>query len=122
MSEQKYGPNTADVEAYLALLPTLTKGQWERMASQYVTWGEAWDAEFDAAWHAAEAASHFASRDAALDEVWEQVAPQVAPQEAMWAALAIIVRDLITQEQFDILTAPMRAAGIDFDALTPEGR
>ena len=33
------------------------------------------------------------------------------------AAWALVVRDLITIEQFDVLTAPMRAAGIDFDSL-----
>ena len=38
------------------------------------------------------------------------------------AALALLVRDLITTEQFDILTAPMQAAGIDFDALTGTDR
>ena len=38
------------------------------------------------------------------------------------AAIALLVRDLITTKQFDILTAPMRAAGIDFDALTEADR
>ena len=33
------------------------------------------------------------------------------------AALALVVRDLITPDQFATLTAPMRAAGIDFDTL-----
>ena len=42
---------------------------------------------------------------------------------AAWvAARALVVRDLISTEQFDILTAPMRAAGIDFDALTAPDR
>lgn len=38
------------------------------------------------------------------------------------AALALLVRDLITTGQFDVLTAPMREAGIDFDALSEGDR
>ena len=42
-----------------------------------------------------------------------------AARVAAWdATLALLVRDLITTEQFDVLTAPMRAAGINFDTLT----
>ena len=42
---------------------------------------------------------------------------------AAWdAAWALLVRDLITTEQFDTLTAPMRAAGINFDSLTEADR
>ena len=100
-----------DLAAYLAVLPTLTKEQWERVAAQGASQGEAWDEAWDVAdgtWRA--------SREC-QDAVWERVMELDAPQDAAWAALAIIVRDLITPEQFDILTAPMRAAGIDFDAL-----
>ena len=56
-------------------------------------WAVVWVATRDAAW------------DAAGDAAWD-------------AALALLVRDLITTEQFDILTAPMRSAGINFDTLT----
>ena len=59
-----------------------------------------WDAVCDAASDAAWDAAWDAARDVTLD-----------------AAGALVVRDLITTKQFDILTAPMRAAGIDFDAL-----
>lgn len=38
------------------------------------------------------------------------------------AARALLVRDQITTEQFDVLTAPMRAAGIDFDVLREADR
>ena len=63
-------------------------------------------------------ASQDAGRGAALDEVWEQIEEWDAPQDAAWAACAIIVRDLITPDQFNTITAPMRAAEIDFDGLT----
>ena len=68
------GPNVVEIVAFLDLLPTLTRAQWD------------------------------AARDAARDAAWD-------------AAGALVVRDLITTTQFDILTAPMRAAGINFDTL-----
>ena len=37
------------------------------------------------------------------------------------AAVALVVRDLISQEHFDTLTAPMRAAGVNFDELGGNG-
>jgi hypothetical protein len=121
MSE-KYGPNTAQVEAYLAILPTLTAGQW--VAARDAAWvvRRARVAAWDAAWDAARDASRDASWDATRDAAW------VAARDAAWvvrrardaarAAEALVVRDLITPEHFDTLTAPMRAAGIDFGTLT----
>ena len=109
MSEKKYGSNTAEVEAYLALLPKLTDEQWaaarpaerapERVTARVTAW--------NAAWTTARAVARAAEWDAA--------------RSASWAAIALVTRDLITPKQFDVLTAPMRAAGIDFDALM-EGR
>ena len=88
------GPNGVEVAVFLDLLPTLTNAQWDAAggAISVAAWLTAGDAARVAAWNAA--------RVAALD-----------------AAGALVVRDLITAEQFDTLTAPMRAAGIDFDAL-----
>ena len=54
--------------------------------------------QWDAAWDAAEAAAEAAARDAAWD-----------------AARALVVRDKITAEQFEILVKPMRAAGVVFE-------
>ncbi len=112
MSEQKYGPNTAEVDAYLALLPRLTDEQ--REASLEARWDASWDPE----WHAATAAALVAAESAERYTGWWAAAP--ASWSASWAAMALVVRDLITPEQFDILTAPMRAAGIDFDALVKD--
>ena len=101
-----------ELAAYLAVLPTLTKEQWERVAawdaSQYAARGAAWAA----AWAAARGAEWDAAWDAARGAEWD------AAWDAAWAAVAIIVRDLITPDQFDTLTAPMRAAGVNFDGLT----
>ena len=101
------GPNGVEVVAFLDLLPTLTNTQWDaaRAAARDVAWEAAWEAAWDAAWEAA--------RDAARD---------AAASAAGDAALALLARDQITTKQFDIITAPMRAAGIDFDALREADR
>jgi len=88
-----------ELAAYLALLPGLTAEQWvaARVAARDAGRDAARDAGWDAAW------------DAARDAGWD----------AGRAGEALVVRDLISAEHFDILTAPMRAAGIDFDNLAP---
>ena len=51
-----------------------------------------------------------------------RVAARVAARYAARdAAVALVVRDLISQEHFDTLTAPMRAAGVNFDELGGNG-
>ena len=96
------GPNGAEVAAFLNLLPTLTSTQWDaaRAAARAAARDAACDAACDAAWDAA--------WDAACVAAWDA---------ARYAARALVARDLITREQFDVLTAPMRAAGINFDSL-----
>ena len=64
---------------------------------------------FDTTWAAAQAvaaaAARYAARDAARD------AAQAAAWHAAWdAALALVVRDLITPEQFDVLYGPWACA------------
>jgi len=104
-----------ELAAYLALLPGLTAEQWvaARVAARDAGRDAARDAGWDAAWDAA--------RDAAWDAGWD--AAWDAARDAGWdagrAGEALVVRDLISAEHFDILTAPMRAAGIDFDNLAP---
>ena len=80
-----------ELAAYLALLPGLTAEQW--------------------------VAARLVSRIAAGTVAW--VAAGDEARDATWGANALIVRDLISAKHFDILTAPMRAAGIDFDNLAP---
>ena len=108
------GPNGAEVAAFLDLLPTLTRTQWSaafdaaRYAARDAASDAARSAAFDAAWCAAFDAARYAAFDAARD---------AASDAASDAALALLVRDLISTDHFDVLTAPMRAAGIDFDVL-----
>lgn len=115
-----YGPNTKQVEAFLALLPGLNGEQWivargQDKDSDYATWRVA----FDAAVHAARGSDQEANWETALGAALDAAtdATQYSPWVALDAAFALVVRDLIAPEHFDILTAPMRAAGIDFDAL-----
>ena len=118
-AHEALGPNGVEVAAFLALLPTLTNTQWD--AIRDATWFAARGAaRFDA-----RVAIRFATRAAAGDAARfdGRVATRIATRGAAWdAARALIVRDLITTEQFDVLTAPMRAAGIDFNALTESDR
>ena len=98
-AHEALGPNGVEVALFLELLPTLTSAQWND--AREVTWYAARDAARKAALDAAWSAARYAAWDAVLD-----------------ASCALVVRDLITTEQFDALTAPMRSAGINFDALT----
>lgn len=127
MHKKKYGPNTAEVEAYLALLPKLTDAQWAAVRTEARTtardaeWEPAWDAAWDTAWHEGWAAE----RNAAWDAAWDvtKVIADAPGGVAANIAIALVARSLLTSEQFGILTTPMRAAGIDFESLTakPEG-
>ena len=112
------GPRGAEVAAFLDLLPTLTSTQW--VAAWEATWNATWNAARDVAGGAAWVATWVASQAAVEDAAWDaagDVAGDVAGDIAADAAWALLVRDLITTEQFDVLTAPMRAAGINFDSL-----
>ena len=106
-AHEALGPNGAEVVAFLKLLPTLTGPQLDAagVAARDAAWNAAWGAARDAAWNAAGNAAWNAAWNAAGVAAWGTVG-------------ALMVRDLITTEQFDALTAPMRAVGIDFDTLT----
>ena len=84
------GPQGEHVAALIRSIPDITRTPTERVA---LAWDAAWDAARDAAWDAARDAAWDAARDAVRD-----------------ATLALLVRDLITTEQYDALTRPWRAA------------
>lgn len=104
------GPNGRDVTAFLDLLGKLSGEQWA--AALTAAWAAAgaaaWVVAWDAAWEAARDAARAAAREAARGVVWAV---------ARDAAQALVVRDMIGAEHFATLTAPMRTAGVDFDAL-----
>jgi hypothetical protein len=105
----KYGPNSPQVELFIERLKVMTaeevKTLIERLAVQdaarndpWVAWAVPWVATRYAAW-VAWVAAYDATWDAAWD-AWD------AARYAGRVAQAIVVMDLITAEQFAILTEP----------------
>lgn len=110
-----------ELAAYLAVLPTLTREQWERVATWDMARGKAWNAAQGVAWSAARDVERNAAEDAAWDAargIASLFSSRFAARDAARAACAIIVRDRITPDQFNTLTTAMREAGVDFDGLT----
>jgi hypothetical protein len=138
---QAFGPTGEAVEAFIARCKRLTPDEVKRLAAAkdaawyaakdaardaawaaakdaawYAAWdaarAAAWSAVWDAAWAAAWYAAKDAAKDAARDAAWA-AARDAAWAAAWYAAKAIIVKDLITPEQYDLLTQPWRDAGLD---------
>ena len=121
---QAFGPNGEAVALFIERCRTLTPEQTKQLAAagdaardaaRYAAWAAAGDAARaaagvaagaaagDAAWYAAGAAARYAAWDAAGD----------AARDAAWdAAGAAAVRDLITPEQYALLTEPFRDVGL----------
>jgi hypothetical protein len=107
------------VSAYMSVLSTLTPVQWATV----------WETTRDPDWTLSAASVLIedttpgapltkalgAARDAARATAWG-VAWETA-RGADLAAAALVVRHLISPEEFALLTAPMVAAGVDFDSL-----
>jgi len=96
-----FGPQGVEVVAVITRAKTLTRAEAKqlgatRAAIRAATWA-ATQAVWYAVWYAVR------DVDAALDAAWE------TGRDATWnAALAVLTRDLITPEQFDILYGPWR--------------
>jgi hypothetical protein len=94
----KYGPNSPQVELFIERLKVLTDEEARGIAARSAARSAARDAARSAAWDAAAwSAAWIAGRD---------VAAWIAPWEAAWIVTAIVAMDLITEEQFQILTEP----------------
>jgi hypothetical protein len=93
----KYGPNSPQVELFIERLKVMTdeeaRGIAARSAARRAARDAAWDAARDAAWIAAWILAWDA---AAWDAAWI----------AAWILTAIVAMDLITLDQFTILTEP----------------
>ncbi len=131
------GPNGEAVAAFIARCRSLNADELERLAAAWTAawtaaWNAAWDAAGDAArnaarasardaaWNAARASARNAARDAAWDAAWNAAwdaagdAAWDAAGDAAWdAAWALVVKDLITPEQFATLTKSWRDAGLE---------
>ena len=100
MSDLIYGRNTEQVTAFIERCKVLTDDEIEKIAAWSVARDAAWEAAWQTSWCAArDAAWEALHRDTAWDSAW--VATSLA---ARYAACAIVVMDLITAEQFAILT------------------
>jgi hypothetical protein len=97
------------LNAYLALLPQLDADELRAEA----------DTDWSAAWVDARDAAHDVARYAGLDYVLlaARDTAQDLFHDGAQAAAAIVVRDLISVEDFQLLTAGMREAGVDFEKL-----
>ncbi len=113
VSDQKYGPQTAEVEALFEQVRTITPEQARALSDAVVVRSkEPWGV-LDTARIALRGARREAMwsealdvvRDALVDDVWGTV-PEVAVVAVHDALAALLVRDQITPEQFDTLYAP----------------
>ena len=110
---QALGPNGEAVAAHIERCKTITNDQAHRMNAAWgATWGATRDAALAATWDAALAAA----RDAALAAAWDIERCKTITNDqahrmnaARDAALALVVRDLITPDQFDLLYGPWRS-------------
>ena len=104
-AHQALGPNGQEVAALIERARLLTAPELQRLdeaATWYATWyaaGDAtWGAARDAARRAAWDAAWYAAMDTARDAAWG-----ATRRAARYAALALIVRDLIPPAEFDVL-------------------
>jgi hypothetical protein len=107
-AHQALGPNGEQVAAFIKACRHFPPGDWREVSTAGGTaGGAAWDAAGGAAWGAAWDAARYAAWYAAGGAAWD------AAGGAAWgAAGALVVRDLITTEQYDILTQPFVDAGL----------
>ena len=100
---QALGPNGEAVAALIERAATITPEQAERLRA---AWNAAWNAAWYAAADAAADAARYAARHAAWNAAWNvarYAARYAARRAAADAALALVVRDLINQKQFQVL-------------------
>lgn len=93
----RYGPNTQEVKAVIQKINKLTPEQIKALDAAYVCAG------LDEANHAAVEALDAAG----LDEAWE-MAKDCTPWSLRHYVLAVMVKDLITPEQFEVLYGTWR--------------
>lgn len=101
------GPNGVQVARVIEEARSLTDDQERaindaggaaRDVARTAAWGEAWEAAWEAAWE------RTAARDAARTAAWERTAAWDAARVAAWdAAGASVVRDLISDEHYQVL-------------------
>jgi hypothetical protein len=109
LTDFKYGAQTIEMEAFIDRLSTITPEQLDALSKAYNTATAARPEELWDAWCSAE----LVGRDEMREEAWSVArdAVRTGKRNAAWysgwyAILAILVRDLITPDQFDLLYSP----------------
>ena len=109
-AHEALGPQGPEVAALIETARGLTPDQLDALDTALDTARRAARvAALDASWKAARKAARDAALDAARGAAWDAAldAAWAAPLEAVLdAVLAVLVRDLIAPEQYDILTEP----------------
>ena len=108
MTTQKYGPQTAEIEALIDRIRTLTPNQSEALRVAWV----ARTVMPDASWNRALDASCTTALAAARDAAWRDARTAAGAADwnaARYAILALVVRDRITPEQFEVLYDPWKS-------------
>ena len=107
---QVFGPNGEAVAAHIERCKTITA---DEMARLYAAWRSAWNTAWYAAWNTAWNALRNAAFNAAFNAAWDaaryplgDAAWNTAWNTAWYAGAALVVRDLISPEQFDLLYGP----------------
>ena len=120
-AHEVFGPQGALVVALIDRASRLSRDQALSLAAARVA---AWAAAGVAAWDAARVAAGVAARDAARAAAWAAAwdAAWAAAGAAAWAAAwdaagALIVRDLITDDAYRVLTAPWESVVGPIDTL-----
>ena len=147
----KYGRNTAEVERFIDLLPTLTWEQWKKadwpgldLESERALWDLIEFAKLSAEANLAHTAVHSAAR-AAIERAYiaanpatagedgrrgwqvqgenvKRIAWPIAHNASRYVGQCIVVGDALPAWRFASLTTGLRDAGIDFDALRQANR
>src|SRR5690606_11846655 len=108
-AHEALGPQGEEVAALIERAKRLTSEEIEGLVRD-----AAWDVAWDAAWATARHAARGAAWDAAWDAAW--AAAWVAALDAAWdaagaaagASLALLTRDLISEQHFEVLYGPWR--------------
>jgi hypothetical protein len=109
MTTDIYGPQHKHVQAFIDSLRNVTPAEWDAAYDEAhntlydPAYDPAYGVAYDALYDALYAALYDPVYDAAYDEAWSAV------RGAAWeATLAIVVRDRITKDHYDLLVSPMR--------------
>jgi len=105
----EFGPNTAAVQAILDRAAQLTPDEVEKIGVALDSDGDVMYAVEYAVWESIRDTARYTAWRATLREAWN--AASGPPRGAVTcAALAEVTRDLISQDHYNLLMAPWRAA------------